>query len=103
MTTYAIEHTTTHPQWGAPMSYHALVRAEFDLDTEMSNANFASYYSKEAYAAGSQPMAYTNISVPGSELKTEQSFLNAIVGLTDTALSGGSVIKITAPPVETIP
>ena len=81
----------THQQWGAPMSYHVLVRAEHDLIIKDSFLTFASYYNKDIYTKGGMSMAHTTIRIPDSKLSTQEEYINAVIKNPDNELSGGKL------------
>ena len=68
-----------HPQWGAPMSFHVLVRVEHDLISKDSYLSFASYYNKEVYDNEGMSMAHTAVRLPNSDLATQEEYINAVI------------------------
>lgn len=78
-----------HPQWGAPMSFHVLVRVEHDLISKDSYLSFASYYNKQVYDNGGMPMSNAAVHIPNSELGTQEEFINAVIEDPDNEFTGG--------------
>ena len=89
--TEAIVKTIIHPQWGAPMEYHVLVRVEHDLITKDSYLTFASYYNKDIYTKEGMSMALTTVHIPDSKLSTQEEYINAVIKDSDNEFSGGKL------------
>jgi len=94
MTTHGINLVVTHPQWGAPMSFHSLVRAEFDKINDETYAVFNSYYNKSVFDAQGTAMSVTTVRVAGSTLYDEEDLLLAVTEQEDITFSGGEVIPV---------
>lgn len=86
-----------HPQWGAPMGYHVLVRVEHDLITKDSYLTFASYYNKGIYTKEGVSMTHTTVRIPDSKLGTQEEYINEVIKDPDNELTGGKldVIEVT--------
>ena len=91
METYSINKTITHPQWGAPMDFHRIVRVEVDMSTNNTYVAFASFYSEEAFANGAMSMSITSVQLNGSKLLTEQQLVQAVIDSPDNELSDGEL------------
>lgn len=84
-----------HPQWGAPMSFHVLVRVEHDLLTAETYMSFASYYSKSVYTSGGMSMTHTTVRIPQTQLGTQEEFLLEVIEDPDNVLSGAVMVTPT--------
>lgn len=91
METYGITKTITHPQWGAPMDFHRIIRVEVDMSTNDTYVAFASFYNEAAFANGSMSMSVTPIHLKGSKLLTEQELVQAVIDNPDNVLAGGEL------------
>lgn len=91
METYGITKTIIHPQWGAPMNFHRIVRVEVDMGSISTHILFNSYYDKTTYENGSSSMSNTSIYLDESKLLTGQELVQAIIDTTDNDLSGGEL------------
>lgn len=91
METYSINKTITHPQWGAPMDFHRIVRVEIDMSTNDTYVAFASFYSESAFTNGASSMSITSTHIKGSKLLTEQELVQAVIDDPDNVLSGGEL------------
>lgn len=100
MDMYSITKTITHPQWGAPMEFHRIVRVEVDMGTDNTYVALSSYYNETAYENGAMSMSTTTIHLKGSVLRNEQDLVQAIVDSPDNVLSDGLVDINTAPIIE---
>lgn len=91
METYSITKTLTHPEWGAPMEFHRIIRVEVDMSINETYISFASYYNETAFASGSSYMSITPIHLRDSMLRTEQELVQAVIDGADNVLSGGEI------------
>ena len=91
METYSITKTITHPQWGAPMEFHRIMRVEVDMITNDTYVAFGSYYNEAAFANGSSYMSVTSVNIKDSTLYTEQGLVQAVIDDPDNELSGGEL------------
>lgn len=78
-----------HPQWGAPMSFHVLVRIEHDLISKDSYLTFACYYNKSVYDNGGSSMTHNTVHLPNSDLGTEEEFINSVIEDPDNMFTDG--------------
>lgn len=81
-----------HPQWGAPMSYHRIVRVETDMVSKQTYIVFSSYYSQAVYEGNGQAMSTNTIHIEDSVLRIERDLLQAIIDSPDNVLSGGTIV-----------
>lgn len=87
----AITQIIVHPQWGAPMEYHKLVRAEADIQANESFVTFASYYNKAIHDADGMSMSMTTARIPQAIFDTVGVLLQAVIDSPDNVLSGGKL------------
>ena len=78
-----------HPQWGAPMSFHVLVRVEHDLISKDSFLTFASYYNKSIYDNEGMSMSHNTVRIPNSKLGTQEEYINAVIKDPDNVFTKG--------------
>lgn len=84
-----------HPQWGVPMSFHRVARAEHDLIANKSYIVFASYYNQASAENGLEAMSHNTITLDSAMLTDERSLLEAVIDSPDNALTGSSVVEST--------
>lgn len=88
----AITNIVIHPQWGVPMEYHKLVRAEADIQADESFVTFASYYNKGVHDADGMSMTMTTARIPQAIFNTEKILLQAVIAAEGNPLSGGTIV-----------
>lgn len=88
----AITNIVVHPQWGVPMEYHKLVRAEADIQASESFVTFASYYNKGVHDADGMSMTMTTARIPQAIFNTEKVLLQAVIAAEGNPLSGGKIV-----------
>lgn len=87
----AITHIVIHPQWGAPMEYHKLIRSEADIQSNETYVSFASYYNKAVHDADGMSMSITTVRIPQAIFDTVDVLLQAVIDDSDNVLSGGKL------------
>lgn len=88
----AITNIVVHPQWGVPMEYHKLVRAEADIQANESFVTFASYYNKGVHDADGMSMTMTTARIPKAVFNTEKVLLQEVIDAEGNPLSGGTIV-----------
>lgn len=89
MSNYGLTKEIIHPQWGAPMSFHVLVRVEHDLISKDSFLTFASYYNKSIYDSEGMSMSHNTVRIPNSKLGTQEEYINAVIKDPDNVFTKG--------------
>ena len=102
MVTAAITHTVVHPQWGAPMEYHKLIRSEADIQANETYVSFASYYNKAVHDTNGMSMSITSARIPQAVFDTVDVLLQAVIDSPDNVLSGGELVIDETPEDEVI-
>ena len=93
--TKGIAGVVVHPQWGVPMGFHILSRADFDFLNKGTYVTLASYYSKEVLEAGGTPMHNVTVQLEGATLADEAGLLTAVTTDSKSALKSGVVTTYT--------
>lgn len=91
MVAAAITQIVVHPQWGAPMEYHKLIRSEADIQANETYVSFASYYNKSVHDAGGMSMSITTARITQAVFDTVDVLLQAVIDDSDNVLSGGEL------------
>lgn len=88
-----IKVTVIHAQWGAPMGFHKITRAEHDLISDKSYIVFASYYNQESAENGLEVMSYNTIILNSAILADEATLLQAVIDAPDNIMTGGVIVN----------
>ena len=88
-----IKAAVIHPQWGAPMGFHKIARAEHDLISDRSYIIFASYYNQESAENGLEAMSHTTVILNSAILADEVTLLQAVVDASDNVMTGGVIVN----------
>lgn len=80
-----------HPQWGAPMEYHKLIRSEADIQSNETYVSFASYYNKSVHDSDGMSMSVTSVRIPKAIFDTAEALLQAVIDDSDNTLTGGEL------------
>ena len=91
MVAAAITQIVVHPQWGAPMEYHKLIRSEADIQANETYVSFSSYYNKGVHDAGGMSMSVTTARISQAVFDTVDVLLQAVIDDSDNVLSGGEL------------
>lgn len=87
-----IKATVIHAQWGVPMGFHKIARAEHDLTTNTSYIVFASYYNQESAEHGLEAMSHNTVVLKSALLADEATLLQAVIDDPDNVMTGGIVV-----------
>ena len=88
-----IKATVVHAQWGVPMSFHKIARAEHDLISNRSYIIFASYYSQEAAENGLEAMSHTTVILNSAILADEVTLLQTVIDAPDNVMTDGVIVN----------
>lgn len=98
--TKGIKGVIVHPQWGVPMGFHTLARADFDFANGSTYVTLSGYYSKEVAESGGQPMYNSTAHIDGAVLSDETGVLQSVISSPDSPLASGVVTVYNKVPVE---
>lgn len=87
-----IDTVVLHPQWGVPMSFHRIARAEHDLANNRSYIVFASYYTQESAENNLEPMTHNTIVLNDATLVDEPTLLQTVIDEPDSLMNGGTIV-----------
>ena len=82
-----------HPQWGAPMEYHKLIRSEADIQANETYVSFSSYYNKSIHDSEGMSMSVTSVRIPKAIFDTAEVLLQAVIDDSDNTLTGGKLVS----------
>ena len=88
-----IKATVIHAQWGVPMGFHKIARAEHDLITNTSYIVFASYYNQESAEHGLEAMSHNTVILKSALLADEATLLQAVIDDPDNIMTGGIIVS----------
>ena len=88
-----IKATVIHAQWGVPMSFHKIARAEHDLISNRSYIIFASYYSQETAENGLEAMSHTTVILNSAILADEVTLLQTVIDAPDNVMTDGDIVN----------
>lgn len=88
-----INATVIHPQWGNPMGFHKIARAEHDLVSDKSYIVFASYYSQDSAANGLEAMTHNTVILDNAILADEPTLLQTVIDAPDNIMTGGTIVN----------
>lgn len=81
-----------HPQWGVPMGFHKIARAEHDLVSNKSYIVFASYYNQASAENGLEAMTHNTVILDSAILADEPTLLQTVVDAPDNIMTGGTIV-----------
>lgn len=81
-----------HAQWGVPMGFHKIARAEHDLVSNKSYIVFASYYNQDSAAKGLEAMTHNTVILDSAILADEATLLQAVIDAPDNTMTGGTIV-----------
>ena len=81
-----------HPQWGVPMSFHRISRAEHDLANNRSYIVLASYYTQESAENGLEPMTHNTVVLNNAILADEPTLLQTVIDAPDSIMGSGTIV-----------
>lgn len=82
-----------HPQWGVPMGFHKIARAEHDLISNKSHIIFASYYNQASAESGLEAMAHNTVILDSAILADEPTLLQTVIDASDNIMTGGTIVS----------
>lgn len=82
-----------HPQWGVPMGFHKIARAEHDLVSNKSYIVFASYYNQQSAENGLEAMAHNTVVLDSAILADEPTLLQTVIDAPDNIMTGGTIVS----------
>lgn len=89
-----IKATVIHAQWGVPMGFHKIARAEHDLIGNTSYIVFASYYNQESAEHGLEAMSHNTVVLNSALLADEATLLHAVIDSADNnIMTGGTIVS----------
>lgn len=88
-----IKATVVHAQWGVPMSFHKIARAEHDLVSDRSYIIFASYYNQESAENGLEAMSHNTVILNSAILADEVTLLQAVIDAPDNIMTDGVIVN----------
>ena len=88
-----IDAAVIHPQWGVPMGFHKIARAEHDLVSNKSYIVFASYYNQQSAENGLEAMAHNTVVLDSAILADEPTLLQTVIDAPDNIMTGGTIVS----------
>ena len=82
-----------HTQWGVPMGFHKIARAEHDLVGNKSYIVFASYYNQASAESGLEAMTHNTVILDSAILADEPTLLQTVIDAADNIMTGGTIVS----------